>query len=673
MRGIKILGYIVGGLVLLVILLLVGVWLFVNPNNYKGRITQEVRTATGRELSLPGDIKLSVFPWIALELGPASLGNPPGFGSEPFVSVKHVALRVKLMPLLHGQLEVGRLQVDGMDLRMKKNAAGKGNWEDFGEKKDQAPAQKSEGGMEGFRELAGVLVKDSRISYETNTLSDVNLDIGRVAMKTPVPVKLSFNLDRGPQAAALSFTGALNATLDPDNKRYGIAALNLNGDLKNPGDSRPIPWRFSASQLDVDLGAQSLHAPAFTAQYAAAQLSGALNGEKIIDAPALDGSLKLEPVVLREFLPRVGVELPKTRDPKVLSKLAADMQFAYGGNAATLKGLNLVLDDSKFTGDAAITNLDTKAMKFDLNLDQIDLDRYLSPDEAGAKGDEKPVELPAEKLKPLDANGTFRIGRLRIAGMDLTNVSLTLQAKDGLMHLAPLKAQVYGGQYDGDILYDARAKVPQLKLDQKLAGVDMRQFLKSSIKSERLSGKANLNIKLAGGGQTSDALMKDFKGRAEANMANGAIEGIDLWAEISRAQALIERHALPPDTGSKSTKFDTFKGSADIAGGVATMKDLDIASSNLRVTGQGTANLITKAIDYRIIAKILKAPPTAGADLSKLALADIPITVTGTMADPKVRPDIEGIARAKLQQKVDEKKDELKKKLQDKLQGLFNR
>ena len=452
MRGIKILGYIVGGLVLLVILLLVGVWLFVNPSNYKGRITQEVRTATGRELSLPGDIKLSVFPWIALELGPASLGNPPGFGSEPFVSVKHVALRVKLLPLLHGQLEVGRVQVDGMDLRMKKNAAGKGNWEDFGEKKGQAPAQKSEGGLQGFRELAGVLVKDSRISYESNTLSEVNLDIGRVAMKTPVPVKLSFNLDRGPQAAALSFTGALNATLDPDNKRYGIAALNLNGDLKNPGDSRPIAWRFSASQLDVDLGAQTLHAPAFTAQYAAAQLSGVLNGEKIIDAPALDGSLKLEPVVLRELLPRVGIELPKTRDPQVLSKLAAAMQFAYGGNAATLKGLNLVLDDSKFTGDAAITNLDTKAMKFDLNLDQIDVDRYLSPDEAGAKGDEKPVDLPAEKLKPLDANGTFRIGRLRVAGMDLTNVSLTLQAKDGLMHLAPLKAQVSREQNLADVV-----------------------------------------------------------------------------------------------------------------------------------------------------------------------------------------------------------------------------
>jgi hypothetical protein len=77
-------------------------------------------------------------------------------------------------------------------------------------------------------------------------------------------------------------------------------------------------------------------------------------------------------------------------------------------------------------------------------------------------------------------------------------------------------------------------------------------------------------------------------------------------------------------------------------------------------------------MDYRVLAKILKAPPDEkNSDLTKLALADIPVTVTGSMSNPKVRPDLEGIARAKLQQKVDEKKDELKKKLGDKLQDLF--
>src|ERR1700749_1986038 len=132
MRAIKLAGIVVGGLLAVLVVTLVAVWLFVNPNDYKGRIAKAVKDSTGRQLNLPGDIKMSVFPWIALEFGPATLGNPPGFGDEPFAGVHRAALRVKLLPLLHKQLQIGRVTVDGLDLRLKKNAEGKGNWEEFG-------------------------------------------------------------------------------------------------------------------------------------------------------------------------------------------------------------------------------------------------------------------------------------------------------------------------------------------------------------------------------------------------------------------------------------------------------------------------------------------------------------------------------------------------------------
>ena len=674
MRGFKVLGLVAGAIVALVVLALLAVWLFVNPNDYKGRIAQEVKSGTGRELILQGDIKLSVFPWVALELGPASLGNPPGFGTEPFISLQRMALRVKLLPLLSGQLEVGRIQIDGLDLWLKKNADGKGNWEDFGKQSESGASATPAGGSQGFKELAGVIIKDSRIRYETTSLTDVNLEVGRVAMRTPVPIKASFNLDRGADAAAMSVKAALDVTLNPDAKQYGLAAVTLSGEMKLKGDNRPIPWRFSAPSLDVDLAAQTFKAAAFTAQFAAANASGALSAEKILDAPSLQGAVKLDSLVLREFLSRLGIDAPKTRDEKVLTNLAASASFSYGGNAARVSNLVLQLDESKITGQAAVTNLDTKAMTFDLKLDHIDVDRYLEPENAAPKPDEKPFELPGAKLKALEANGSVQIGSAKIAGVTLTNVRMLVQSKDGLLHLNPAKASLYGGQYAGDITYDARAAMPAVKLDQQMTGIDMAQLLKATVKSERLSGRGNLTTKLAGQGRTSDALIKSLQGRVEANLSDGAVEGIDLWNDISRAQALFKRQNLPPASATKRTKFDAFKMSADIAGGVATTKDLNIASQNLQVTGQGSSNFITRAIDYRVLAKILKAPPSEkNSDLSQLALADIPVTVTGTMSDPKVRPDLEGIARAKLQQKVDEKKDELKKKLQDKLLGIFGK
>ena len=96
MRIARILTLIVAVGVALVAAALLAVWLLVNPNDFKPRIAAAVKASTGRELVLSGDLKLSVFPWIALELGPGSLGNPPGFAAEPFLSFNHAAVRVRL-------------------------------------------------------------------------------------------------------------------------------------------------------------------------------------------------------------------------------------------------------------------------------------------------------------------------------------------------------------------------------------------------------------------------------------------------------------------------------------------------------------------------------------------------------------------------------------------------
>src|SRR5277367_5615993 len=115
MRKARVLGGLVGAVVLLLGMLLLAVWLWVNPNNYKGSIVAAVKEATGRDLQLTGDLKLSVFPWVALEAGPGSLGNPPGFSEQPFVTFAHAALRVNPLALLRLRLQVSRLEMDGLD------------------------------------------------------------------------------------------------------------------------------------------------------------------------------------------------------------------------------------------------------------------------------------------------------------------------------------------------------------------------------------------------------------------------------------------------------------------------------------------------------------------------------------------------------------------------------
>src|SRR5450631_499230 len=260
MRIGTILGIVVGGLIALVAIVLLGVWLLVNPNDYKPKIQAAVKQATGRDLKLPGDIKLSVFPWIALQVGPASLGNPAGFSDQPFLSFQHADARVKLLPLLGKRLEVGHLEIDGLDVRLIKNDAGKGNWQGFGSSSEAAPttpAAKPAGASASLEGIAGIKVSNARVSYGTITVQNINLETGTFADKQVVPITLHVDADRGTATEHASLDVKLDLTPDSAAERYLIDALNLSSDVSLAGNPRPIRIVVSAPAIEVNLEAQT--------------------------------------------------------------------------------------------------------------------------------------------------------------------------------------------------------------------------------------------------------------------------------------------------------------------------------------------------------------------------------------------------------------------------------
>jgi AsmA protein len=676
MRAVKLVGIVVGCLVALLIVVLLAVRLFVNPNDYKDRIAQQVKSATGRELTLSGPIRLSVFPWIALELGPASLGNPPGFSTQPFAAVRHIAVRVKLLPLLRKELQIGRIEIDGLDLRLLKNAAGKGNWQDFGGSGSKSQPASTSSGSGTLPDLAGLEIKDSRLSYQDMVADHVSLELGHVTSGKPIPVKLKLDLTTAPGAKPIDLDGQMDVTLDLEKKQYRIAPLEISGTLTSKQGAAPVSWKFAVPQLSADLAAQTFSAPAFTVELAALHLGGSIAGTRIVDAPSFKGAFKVDPVSLRDLMGKLGITPPVTRDPKVLARLAANGNFAYGGNALAADALDIQLDDSRLRGKLAVTNLDTKATNFNLGIDRINIDRYRPPEapataKAAAPPAEKSGAQPSDPLKHLELNGTLTIGSATASNVTLTQLLVTIAAKNGVTRIAPIRAKLYGGDYSGDITIDDREAVPTLKIDQTMASIDMAQMLKDFAKTQRISGRGTVTTNLTAHSLGGDTLMKTLNGHVSANVDNGALEGVDLWFEINRVVALIQKQGVPGGQSSGRTKFDALKVSADLVNGVASTKDLNIASQNLRISGQGTSNLVTEAINYQVKATILKDAPTAAGAAGK-SLADIPLNITGTFSSPSVRPDVEQLAKARLQQELDKHKDELQQKLMDKLKGVFH-
>jgi AsmA protein len=448
MRTAKILGYSVGGVIAVIAVGLLCVWLVVNPNQFKPQIAAAVKQATGRDLQLQGDIKLSLLPWIALQLGPASLSNPPGFGAQPFIAFQHAAVRVRFWALLHERLAINHLQIDGLDVRLQRNAQGRGNWEGLGRAATAATANGAERTPAPVATLAGIQITHARLSYQAVTLENLNLETSPF-VDGVVPVSLHFDVNRGVPTEQTSVEAKL-AFSNPAPQRYQLAAVTVVGQATLAGNARPIRWHFSTANLDLDLTAQTVAAPVVTAAVAGAQLNLSLQGSDIVDDLHLAGSVTLAPLVLREFLPRWGLTSPHTRDPRGFSQLSGSTVFAYGDNALRFDHVEVALDDTHVRGTAAIEDVTTRALSFALAADSLDLDRYLAP--VGQPPD--PTAEPATARAPsppLTASGTLDIGALHVSRLDLTNVRLTLAAKDGVMHVFPILATVDGGHYSGDI------------------------------------------------------------------------------------------------------------------------------------------------------------------------------------------------------------------------------
>ena len=115
----------------LVALLLAGVLVvtqWVDPDVFKPRIVAALRDATGRPVELPGELELAWYPWLALRTGAGSLGNPPGIAGAPLARWREARLGARLLPLLRGEFELDRLRFDGLEVELRRDAAGRDNW-----------------------------------------------------------------------------------------------------------------------------------------------------------------------------------------------------------------------------------------------------------------------------------------------------------------------------------------------------------------------------------------------------------------------------------------------------------------------------------------------------------------------------------------------------------------
>ena len=701
-KALRIVAYVVAALVVLVVAAALLIPLFVDPNDFKPQIAEAVESATGRELSMEGDLGLSVFPWLGLEVGPTRLSNAAGFSDRPFAQVNEVQVRVKLLPLLRKELQMDTVVLEGLKLSLETDASGKTNWDDLTAQKDESEAAPEQGqdnkpALAGLA-IGGVEISDAAVIWDDQAsgahyrVEHLDLETGAIAPGESVPVHFEMQLAaRDPQ---IEGPVEFNATvgLSADNQVLQLDDAQLSTDLSGaalPGGELKSELGFNSR---LDLAADTLEVKDLVLAALGMTIEGSLSGKQVMHEAAFNGALRIKEFVPRELIEALGQPAPEVSDPKVLSRADGEMQISATTDSVNVERLQLRLDDSTLTGNAKVSNFAKPAVRFTLNLDQIDVDRYLpsqseepepapaSPSSAAATGAEM---IPVDTLRGLDLNGKLNIARLKAMQLLSTDIVMQVVAKDGLVRLHPASAKMYQGQYQGDVSLDVRGQQPKIAMNEKLAGVQVGPLLQDMLGEARLSGTTQASAQLTAAGQTPEQFKKTLNGKMAFSFTEGAVQGINLAALIRKARAQIKGQPAPPDSGPNQTDFSELAGTATVTNGVIRNEDLEAKSPLLRVQGKGSVDLPRETLDYLITAKVVGSlEGQGGKELTDLKGVSIPVQVAGSFAEPafKVRLDeaLRGVAEDKVKEQVQEQvQDKIEKKLDkqfgDSIKGLFNR
>jgi AsmA protein len=685
MRIVRIVAIVVGTLVALVVVAVIALLLFVDPNKYRGDIEKVAKQHTGRDLTIRGKLDLKVFPWIALGVNDIELSNRPGFGSQPMLTVQNASIGVKLLPLLSSRLEVSKVKLEGAHVNLVSRGE-QNNWQDLSENTGtpEKPANAGAGPAPAIS-IEGVDVSKTSLVY-TDEVKKSSTEIGNLELHTG-------RLDSGPARTALEkveLQGTYLAQPAPTDAAAATQGTGSAGAASTAGAAaapvKPLAFSLTTGAVALDNTTHALAPAKIQVKVGDVAVEVSVAGEKMTTDRIVTGALSIPSTSARKLMQSLGIAPPVTRDPNALSKFALQTNYRLTQKQLQLSALQLTLDDTQVKGTAGVDDLDTSALRFDLTVNGINIDRYRPPvpptAPAAAKHSEPPAApptpLPLETLRKLDVNGTLRVASATFSNLLFTDVVMPLVAKDGHVRLGPTQARLYGGTYNGDIVLDARPVQAQLSLNEHVHGTDIGALVKAAFDSARISGRADADVAVTGVGNTDDAIKRSLNGKIDVNVKQGAVVGVDVVYELQRVNALLKRQvpAARTGTGPARTNFNALQMNGGLDKGVLRIDDLKMETDFLKVHGKGTLDTITEAINYQLVAAVNKAPaanaPAGGGGLDALSAVEVPLTITGTMSSPTVRPDIEALAKGKLGQEVQQKAGDLvKKKLGDKLKDLF--
>lgn len=613
-KTLKLVGIVLGIILLVVVLGAVFLTTLVNPNRLKPMLTEQVKKYTGRELTVSGDLSWSFFPYLGVKVGHMVLGNPAGFTEKTFVEFSDATVGVRLIPLVEGRVESSGVVLNGMHLHLIKKADGTVNW-NFSQatatsgaqtaKQPTSSASAAKNTLAGLT-IAGVDISNASVTYQDEQLKksydikNFELHTGHISVTEPFPVKASFDFTANNPAASghAALTGDVAFNLAA--QVYTFRNLDFSANVQQ--DNKKINLNITGDMM-ADLNQQTLVWTNFKSNLNNVTMTGRMEVSHLTSNPVATGHVDLQPFDLKETFKSIGVNVDNLQTAK------------------TVKG------DADFT--------------------------------ASASG--------------VTSKSNLHIETLQADNITVTQINVKANLQNGVLNLAPINADFYQGTLQGDASVDLNASAPKITLHAKLQNVQaepLMQDLAGADQKIKIAGLGNIELQVTTAGSDGNSIVRNLNGTSQFSFNNGAIVGLDLGYMVDTAAAVVKQQASNA-TNNNKTNFGTLTGTATIKNGVISNNDLVSDAPRFTTHGSGTIDLVNQKIDYTLNVSVKQRAGEA----VNLGGVTLPVLISGNLKDPKIHLDSGSLVRSVAKQKIQE---EIKKRLPggnagEVLKGLLGR
>lgn len=598
---------------------------FLLPANvYKGPLEKAVEQATGRSLTISGDLRLQFLPRIVIEVEDAELANVPGASSPTFARMERLIVGVNPMALLRREVEITRFVLERPEINLELAENGVANWELVPPGRSPEPTGEGDSATSVSDEISNITLGDVRLidgrftysnhqTGEAYAFSDVNMTLSLASLDSPFRAQGSLTYKDEPVEIALGIDQLQALTTDQET---------------------PISLDVSSQAIDLTL-------------------EGSYRGGA---ASKIGGKVDLQVPSLKRLNAWIGSSFEGGTVPDTLF-LRGDLSAqgsVYGFENATLK-----FDDMTGTGSLRVkTGGKVPALSGRLDVDTIDLRPYMPETLEDAEGTQSsqasgwsPEVIDLTGLRSANASLELTAKAFRIFDYEIGTSAMTVTLKNGILQADLTRLDLYKGLGVGSVKIDASRAIPQIEARFDLANVEAEPLVLAATAKKLVTGTGNFTLDVKTSGRSQKEWMERLAGGGKLFLNDGELIGVDLTRMVAIVGSLTgyqpagerKEGEVEGQVGeTRSTEFVEMGGTFVIAAGVLNSQDFQLHNEIINLAGSGDVNLGRQKIDFRI-------DPDLSQEDGGLKLA---LKVKGPWDDISFRPDMQQILQQKLKEQL---------------------